>query len=71
MSKKAELGIENQNLLEILRTRLNVLNTSVFLLTEKLNDSDLKTNEYLKKINREMERIRKLITEVPIEQRDD
>lgn len=71
MSKKAELGIENQNLMEILRTRLNVLNTSVFLLAEKLNDSDLKTSEYLKKINREMERIRKLITEVPIGQRDE
>jgi uncharacterized protein YlxW (UPF0749 family) len=71
LSKKAELGIENKNLMEILRTRLNVLNTSVFLLAEKLNDSDLKTSEYLKKINREMERIRKLITEVPIGQRDE
>lgn len=71
MSKKAELSIERQNLLEILRTRLNVLNTSVFLLAEKLNDSDLKTSEYLKKINIEMERIRKLITEVPVGQRDE
>jgi len=71
LSKKAELSIERQNLLEILRTRLNVLNTSVFLLAEKLNDSDLKTSEYLKKINIEMERIRKLITEVPVGQRDE
>lgn len=71
MSKKTDLSSESQSLLEILRTRLNVLNTSVFLLTDKLSNSDLKTNEYLKRINKELERIRKLITEIPALNKND
>ncbi len=54
-----------EELLELLRTRLSVLNTSVFLLEENLNIEDPKTNEYLEKINDELERIRKIIIEVP------
>ncbi|HHE56099.1 MAG TPA: hypothetical protein ENL21_09970 [Caldithrix abyssi] len=54
-----------EELLELLRTRLSVLNTSVFLLEENLNINDPKTNEYLEKINDELERIRKIIIEIP------
>jgi len=54
-----------EELLENLRTRLSVLNTSVFLLEETLEISDEKTNEYLHKINSELERIRQLIINVP------
>ena len=54
-----------EELLELLRTRLSVLNTSVFLLEENLNINDPKTNEYLEKINNELERIRKIIIEIP------
>ncbi len=54
-----------EELLELLRTRLSVLNTSVFLLEENLNLNDPKTTEYLTKINDELERIRRIIIEVP------
>jgi len=72
LSNKTDSNIENENILEILRTRLNVLNTSVFLLADKLNNSDVKTSEYIKKINRELDRIRNLITNhIPRSDRDD
>lgn len=57
--------LKYEELLELLRTRLSVLNTSVFLLEENLSINDPKTNEYLEKINDELERIRKIIIEVP------
>lgn len=53
--------IEYEHLLENLRLRLHVLNTSVFLLENNLHDTDKKTNAYLKRINGELEKIRQLI----------
>lgn len=52
-------------LLENLRTRLSILNTSVFLLEENLEAKNMKTNEYIDRINAELERIRELIINVP------
>lgn len=65
MSKKTTNETAEQNLLEVLRTRLNVLNTSVFLLADKLDREDGKTSDYLDRINRELDRIRDLITRMP------
>ncbi len=52
-------------LLENLRSRLNVLNTSIFLLENNLDLVDSKTHKYITQINKELERIRRLINEVP------
>ena len=71
MSVKTDLNLEEQHLIEILRTRMNVLNTSVFLLTEKINGTDKKTNEYIKKINNELEHIRTIITKFPEQDREE
>jgi len=65
LSKKTTNETAEQNLLEVLRTRLNVLNTSVFLLADKLDREDGKTSDYLNRINRELDRIRDLITRMP------
>jgi signal transduction histidine kinase len=65
LSKKTTNETAEQNLLEVLRTRLNVLNTSVFLLADKLDREDGKTSDYLDRINRELDRIRDLITRMP------
>ena len=56
-----------ESLLENLRTRLSILNTSVFLLEENLESKNTKTNEYIDRINAELERIRELIINVPQE----
>lgn len=71
MNRKTEANPEEQNLIEILRTRMNVLNTSVFLLTEKIHGTDKKTNEYIKKINSELEHIRSIITKFPEQDREE
>lgn len=71
LSRKAELSLEEQNLIEILRTRMNVLNTSVFLLTEKMSDTDKKANEYIQKINSELEHIRSIIMKFPEPDREE
>ena len=72
MSVKTDLNIEEIQLIEILRSRMNVLNTSVFLLTEKINGgTDKKTNEYLNKINNELEHIRSIITKFPEQDREE
>ncbi len=61
----SQANLRYEELLELLRTRLSVLNTSVFLLEENLDINDPKTNEYLEKINKELERIRRIIIEIP------
>jgi hypothetical protein len=58
--------VEYKKLMEMLRARLNVLNASVFLLEDNLVDTDHKTSCYIKRINTELERIRKLIIESPV-----
>ncbi len=52
-------------LLENLRTRLSILNTSVFLLEETLEMKTVRTSQYIDRINTELERIRELIINVP------
>lgn len=59
------LLLEYDVLIEELRTRLNVLSTSLFLLHESSNDDDPKMKRYLDNINREMEKIRQLISKYP------
>jgi signal transduction histidine kinase len=54
-----------EHMLEVLRTRLNVLNTSVFLLEDNLSEQDKKTSHYIAKINAELDRIRHLINQAP------
>lgn len=56
---------EYKDLLENLRSRLNVLNTSIFLLEDNMPDSSFRTNKYLKQINREITRIREMLIEIP------
>jgi len=56
---------EYEHMLEILRSRLNVLNTSLFLLEDKLGQEDQKTIKYIFKINTEMDRIRAIINQAP------
>jgi hypothetical protein len=58
-----------ENLLENLRTRLNVLNTSIFLLEDNMGDKNNKTDKYLKQINSELKRIRELVIDFPEEYR--
>jgi len=52
-------------MIEELRTRLNVLSTSLFLLHESTKFEDPKLKRYLKNVNEEMERIRQLISNYP------
>ncbi|HGY57313.1 MAG TPA: hypothetical protein ENK44_16515 [Caldithrix abyssi] len=56
---------EYELLLEALRTRINVLNASVFLLKDSMNNNDLKSMEYINRINLELERIRRLLNQTP------
>ena len=55
---------EYEKIFELLRSRINVLNTSVFLLKEKLNAGDFQKVNYINKINIEIEKIRLLLDNV-------
>ena len=57
--------MEYRLLLENLRARLNVLNTSIFLLENNITQKNEKTYKYINQINKEIDRIRKLIIDVP------
>ena len=57
--------VEYDSMIEELRTRLNVLSTSLFLLHESSKSDDPKLKRYLKQINTEMERIRQIISKYP------
>jgi hypothetical protein len=52
---------EYRNLITFLRSRLDVISTSLYLLEESCQEEKEKTVKYLKKINDEMESIRKFI----------
>jgi hypothetical protein len=52
-------------MIEELRTRLNVLSTSLFLLHETTNTDNPKTKRYLNSVNQEMEKIRTIISKYP------
>ena len=60
-----ELLIEYDEMIEELRKRLNVLSTSIFLLHESSKPEDPKLKRYLTNINREMEKIRQIISNYP------
>jgi uncharacterized protein YfkK (UPF0435 family) len=57
--------LEYDSMIEELRTRLNVLNTSLFLLHESTKSDDPNLIRYLKQINKEMEKIRQIISKYP------
>ncbi len=56
---------EYNEMIEELRTRLNVLSTSLFLLHQSDQPKNEKYDRYLGKIDQEMERIRLLISQYP------
>lgn len=56
---------EYNSMIEELRTRLNVLSTSLFLLHESTDTHDPKVKRYLNSVNQEMERIRTIISKYP------
>ncbi len=60
-----DLLIEYDEMIEELRKRLNVLSTSIFLLHESSKPEDPKLKRYLMNINREMEKIRQIISNYP------
>ncbi len=60
-----DLLIEYDEMIEELRKRLNVLSTSIFLLHESTKPEDPKLKRYLTNINREMEKIRQIISNYP------
>ncbi len=60
-----EIIREYNQMIEELRTRLNVLSTSLFLLHESTNTDDPKAKRYLNSVNQEMERIRNIISQYP------
>ena len=62
---QARTIIEYDSMIEELRTRLNVLSTSLFLLHESSKSEDPKLIRYLKQINNEMEKIRQIISKYP------
>lgn len=60
-----EIIREYNSMIEELRTRLNVLSTSLFLLHESTEVDDPKMKRYLNSVNQEMERIRMIISRYP------
>lgn len=60
-----DLLLEYDSMIEELRKRLNVLSTSLFLLDESSKPNDPKLQRYIKNINREMEKIRQIISTYP------
>lgn len=65
VEQTSDLLIEYDSMIEELRKRLNVLSTSLFLLDETSKPKDPKLQRYLKNINREMEKIRQIISIYP------
>jgi predicted nucleic acid-binding protein len=68
---KEELPIsllsEYNRMIEELRSRLNTLGTTLFLLYEATNLKDKRVRRYVAKIENEMERIRQLVSVYPKE----
>lgn len=52
-----------ENLISFIRSRLNVIGTSVYLLQSGLPATDVQSYKYFRKINEEIDSIRKLINE--------
>jgi len=64
--KGEEIIQEYDRMIEELRARLNVLSTSLFLLHESTDTVDPKAKRYLNSVNQQMERIRNIISQYPI-----
>lgn len=60
---KGQTESTREDLLSYLRSRLNIIGTSVYLIQSKLADNEKDVGKYFKKINDEIESIRKLINE--------
>jgi len=58
---------EYNRMIEELRSRLNALGTTLFLLYETTNLKDKRVRRYVAKIENEMERIRQLVSAYPKE----
>jgi len=56
-----EISEEYRNLISFIRSRLDVISTSLYLLEESCPEENIAAIKYLKKINDEMESIRKFI----------
>ncbi|MCK5453420.1 MAG: hypothetical protein KAJ16_03610 [Calditrichia bacterium] len=56
-----EISEEYRNLVSFLRSRLDVISTSLYLLEGSCREENIQAIKYLKKINDEMESIRKFI----------
>ncbi len=56
-----EISEEYRNLVSFLRSRLDVISTSLYLLEDSCREENIQAIKYLKKINDEMESIRKFI----------
>jgi len=56
-----DISEEYRNLVSFIRSRLDVISTSLYLLEESCQVDNNSTIKYLKKINDEMESIRKFI----------
>lgn len=56
---------EYNRMIEELRSRLNTLGTTLFLLYEATDLKDSKIRRYVSKIENEMERIRQLVSAYP------
>lgn len=59
--QNTDLSEEYRNLVSFIRSRLDVISTSLYLLEESCPVENDNTIKYLKKINDEMESIRKFI----------
>ena len=56
-----EISEEYRNLISFIRSRLDVISTSLYLLEESCHEENIAATKYLNKINDEMESIRKFI----------
>lgn len=56
-------GNTYKDFLSVIRSRLNVIGTSMYLLENSLDDNNVTQRRYIEKINEELEMIRKFINE--------
>ena len=58
---RTDVSEEYRNLVAFIRSRLDVISTSLYLLKESCQEENIAGIKYIKKINDEMESIRKFI----------
>jgi hypothetical protein len=59
--QRIDVSEEYRNLVSFIRSRLDVISTSLYLLERSCQEENIELIKYLKKINDEMESIRKFI----------